>query len=361
VDSVDNLRHVDKAEAAERWQAVARQPMAAAWLNLYVQLGLAPRTIDAYGRALADYLSVCERDGIDPLAADRAEIAHYVHDLAHRPGRGGPNVVAIDSGAGLANATMQLRLVAVRLFYDYLVEEGVRESNPVGRGRYTPGRGFAGHRERGLIPRFTKLPWIPSDEQWLQLLEATKSEPLRNRLMLALAYDAGLRREELCSVRTDDLDPSRRTLRVRAETTKSRRERVVPYSATTGVLLQVYLGERLVLSRARGLLFLSLSDRNRAAPITLWSWSKVVRRIALRAGVPRFSTHTLRHLCLTDLARAGWELHTIATFAGHRNPTTTLQYIHLSGRDLAAKLANGMAQIHAWRVAQLADALSDPS
>ena len=109
---------------------------------------------------------------------------------------------------------MQLRLVAVRLFYDHLVEEGLRESNPVGRGRYTPGRGFAGHRERGLIPRFTKLPWIPSDEQWSQLLEATKSEPLRNRLMLALAYDAGLRREELCSVRTDDLDPSRRTLRI---------------------------------------------------------------------------------------------------------------------------------------------------
>lgn len=150
VDSVDNLRRVGNSEAAARWQAVARHPMAAAWLNLQVQLGLAPRTIDAYGRALADYLSVCERDGIDPLAADRAEIAHYVHELAHRPGRGGPNVVAIDSGAGLANATMQLRLVAVRLFYDYLVEEGLRESNPVGRGRYTPGRGFAGHRERDL-------------------------------------------------------------------------------------------------------------------------------------------------------------------------------------------------------------------
>ena len=76
----------------------------------------------------------------------------------------------------------------------------------------------------------------------------------------------------------------------------------------------------------------------------------------MRADVPRFSTHTLRRLCLIDLARAVWELHAIAAFAGHRNPTTTLQYIHLSGRDLPAKLANGMAQIHAWRVAQLADA-----
>ena len=115
MDSVDNLRRVENSEATERWPAIARHPMAAAWLKLQVQLGLAPRTIDAYGRALADYLTVCERDGIDPLVADRAEIAHYVHDLAHRPGRRGPNVVAIDSGVGLANATMQLRLVAVPL------------------------------------------------------------------------------------------------------------------------------------------------------------------------------------------------------------------------------------------------------
>jgi integrase len=79
-----------------------------------------------------------------------------------------------------------------------------------------------------------------------------------------------------------------------------------------------------------------------------------VRRIALAAAVPRFGTHTLRHLCLTDLARAGWELHAIATFAGHRHPATTLQYIHLSGRELADKLARGMAQIHDWRVAMLA-------
>ena len=79
----------------------------------------------------------------------------------------------------------------------------------------------------------------------------------------------------------------------------------------------------------------------------------MVRRLALAADVPRFSTHTTRHLCLTDLARMGWELHTIATFAGHRNVDTTMIYIHLSGRDLAAKLNAGMAQIHAWRVETL--------
>ena len=262
-------------------------------------------------------------------------------------------MLSIDSGAGLANATLQLRLVPVRLFYDFLVEEGVRESNPVGRGRYTPGRRFGGGSGRGLVPRVTKLPWIPSEAEWVRVLEVFRAEPVRNRVMLALAYDAALRREELCCLRTDDLDPAHRMLRVRAETTKTRRERVVPYSAPTGLLLGEYLRHRAVISRARGPLFLSESRRNHAEPLSLWTWSKVVRRVALAAEVPRFSTHTTRHLCLTDLARAGWEVHAIATFAGHRSTDSTLRYIHLSGRELAAKLNASMAQVHAWRVEML--------
>ena len=75
--------------------------------------------------------------------------------------------------------------------------------------------------------------------------------------------------------------------------------------------------------------------------MTAWTWSKVVRSIALRAGVPAFSTHTLRHLCLTDLARSGWELHQIATFAGHRSTDTTQRYIHLSGRISLSGLRAG--------------------
>src|SRR5438105_2349766 len=253
---------VEKLDPGLRWPILTTCSAAINWLEIQANLGLAPRTIEAYARGLADYFAVCDRDGVDPLTAERAEIARYVRDLTQRPSHRGPNIVAFESGVGLANATLQQRLVAVRLFYDHLVEEGRRESNPVGRGRYTPGKAFGGHRERGLVPRQVKLPWIPSDAQWRSILETARTEPLRNRLMLALAYDAALRREELCLLRTDDLDPAHRTLRIRAETTKGRRERVVPYSAATGALLRAYLGERRALSPARGPLFLSMSRRN---------------------------------------------------------------------------------------------------
>jgi hypothetical protein len=74
----------------------------------------------------------------------------------------------MDSGAGLSNATLQQRLVPVRLFCDFLVEEGVRDSNPVGRGAYTPGRQFgAGSGSRPLVQRMVKLPWIPAEPEWL--------------------------------------------------------------------------------------------------------------------------------------------------------------------------------------------------
>ncbi|WP_449352100.1 tyrosine-type recombinase/integrase [Streptomyces shaanxiensis] len=338
-----------------KWPVLARHAHAAAWLQAWEDLGRAPRTLDAYARGLAEYLVLCEREDVDPLTVGRTHVAVFVRELSSRPHRRGANVVSIESGTGLANATIQQRLVPVRLFYDFLVEEGLRESNPVGRGRYTPGRRRTS-QQRGLVPRFSKLPWIPDEQQWLELLDVAQCEPVRNRVMLALAYDAALRREELCSLRTDDLDPAHRTLRVRAETTKNRLERVVPYSAPTGVLLAEYLTHRATISRARGPLFLSESRRNHAQPLSLWTWSKVVRRLALAAGVERFSTHTTRHLCLTDLARMGWELHAIASFAGHRHTDTTLQYIHLSGRDLAEKLKSGMDHIHAWRVRMLAGA-----
>lgn len=343
-----------------RWELcplVAESDEARKWLQIQADLGLAHNTIEAYSRGLEDYFLFCKISQLQPEIAKKEHIAAYVRFLTNRPNRRGSKIISLDSGAGLANATMQLRITAVRLFYDHLVEEGLRFDNPVGRGRYTPGKGFAGARDRSLIPRYKKLPWIPNNEQWQAILEEAASEPLRNRVMLAMSYDAALRREELCSLSTNDIDPAFRLITIRAENTKNRQERVVPYAESTGVLYASYLKHRRQLSRERGGLFLSESKRNKGQPISIWSWSKVVEGIAKRAQVTQFTTHTPRHLCLTDLAKAGWDLHEIAKFAGHRSLETTQIYIHLSGRDLARKLEQSMNSIHAWRIAMMTEIL----
>jgi site-specific recombinase XerC len=202
-----------------RLPALGSCPLSVRWLSLQQDLGRSPRAVIAYARSLVDYLAYCDRAGVEIETAGRAEIAGYVRDLRGRPERHGANVISLTSGGGLANATLQLRITVVRLFYDFLVEERVRDRNPVARG-IAPGT-VAGRR--GLVARLDPLPWIPTDAQWRAILEVTAGESLRNRLMLALAYDAALRREELCLLRADDLDPAHRTITVRAETTRGAR------------------------------------------------------------------------------------------------------------------------------------------
>ena len=317
-----------------------RHERAAEWLRIWTDLGRAPRTIDAYARGLAEFLLVCERDGVDPVAATRAQIALFVRELTDPPE---PQRRATWS------RWTRVRVWPTRRCSSGWCRCGCSTTSWSRRACASPTRSavavtpragtFGGGQSRPLVAADGQAAVDPGRGEWLRLLEVFRAEPIRNRLMLALAYDSALRREELCSLRTDDLDPAHRTLRVRAETTKTRR-------GTGGAVLARRPGCCCRATSRTGPRSAGPAARcscpspgaTTAEPLTLWTWSKVVRRVALAADVPRFSTHTTRHLCLTDLARMGWELHAIATFAGHRSTESTLRYIHLSGRDLAAKL-----------------------
>lgn len=330
----------------KRYPRVSENPHAREWVKFQSSRGLAANTLDAYGRNLDAYLGFLASKGIPFDGVVRSTVGLYIRAITDLPV---PKVLkgGREARTTLANSTLQQHLTVVRLFHDYLVEENVCTRNPL--------RALTGGR--GLIQRHQRLPWIPTEEEWQSILQACRRESLRNRVMLAMSYDAGLRREEICSLETSDIDPAQRLLRIRSEITKNRRERVVPYSVPTGELFRGYLSERRKLSRERGALFLSESCRNRGEPISISTWSKVVAGVARRCNLPRFTPHTLRHLCLTDLARANWDIHEIATFAGHRNIQTTTLYIHLSGRELASKLARGMAEIHARRIAAIGEVL----
>lgn len=298
------------------------------WVLLQEDLLRAPNTVDAYARGVNDWLAFCHACGLTAVTAGHDTVALYVRSL--------------HAGRHLSAATLRHRVTVVRLYSDWLCEEGLREKNPVRRAIWKTG----GKGKTGIVPVQRRLPWIPDDMAWLHFLDVARQTDIRTRLMLALAYDCGLRREELCKVGTGDIDPSRRLLYVRAENTKNRSGRVVPYSPVTGELYAAWLSERRMLSTSRGPLFLSHSPRNRAEPISGWTWSKVVRGLALKADQPRISTHTFRHLCLTELARAGWDIHEIAAFAGHRRIQSTLLYIHLSARDLSNRFSCTIAALH---------------
>ena len=92
------------------------------------QFGLALNTIDAYARALNSYFAFSEEHKIAPELSTRADVAKWINQERER---------------GIANATILLRLSALRLFFDYLVEENDRPNNPVFRGGATCGYGSA--------------------------------------------------------------------------------------------------------------------------------------------------------------------------------------------------------------------------
>ncbi|MCY6494594.1 tyrosine-type recombinase/integrase [Leptolyngbya sp. GGD] len=340
----------------ERYPLTAQSRSSRDWLQIHANLGSSPNTIDAYARGLNDYLHFCTSAVINPETARKVDIAAYVQDLSQRNHPKGPK----ENKSGLSSATIKQRLTIVRLYYDYLVEEEICNRNPASRGLHRHQNRYErqGHRtRRDLVICPKKLPWIPNAEEWGALLQALKEEPFRNRLMFAFAYDGALRRSEVCGIEIGDINPADSLLTIRAEISKSYFDRIVPYSEETSDLFLQYLSQRRQLSRTPGRLFLSESRRNKAQPISIWTWSKVIKRIAEQAGVPQFTTHTLRHLRLTDLARDGVDLLSIAKFAGHRHVTTTQIYIHLSGREVAQAVQRGMNQIHSWRIKTMKEVL----
>lgn len=337
-----------------RYARVRTVPRAVDWLTFEENRGLSFNTLSAYARALEDFFGFCTDQGIGIMEVGRDHIGWYIRDLKVRPLPPHVPRAAYKQTQGLTNNTINQRLTALRRFYDYLEEDGLIERNPVRRGRYIHNSSRGG--ERGLVPTYQDFPWIPDQDQWQRIICQLQTFRLRDKLLFALSYDGALRREEVCSLHIADIDVAYRLIRVRAETTKSRRTRTVSYTDITEALLRQYLRVRAGMSRQPGALFLSASPRNYGHPMTSAIWSKTVKQLAQSAEVPQFTPHTLRHLRLTDLARAGVDLHDIATFAGHRSIDTTMQYIHLSGTELAERIGARLEQLHAERL----DALEKP-
>lgn len=300
--------------------------LAERWMKLLSDLGQAQATLTAYRSALRHYFAFCSQRRIEPEKASFEDLAAYISPQL--PGMPFP----------AASAMLQLRLSAFSLWYDFLMYLDLFTVNPLPRSS-TPGMLISG---RGLVPRVVKLPCIPDDAQWQSFLFHAAASPLRDRLMLALTYYGALRRSEITSLSIDDFDFAHRLIRIRAETTKNRREPIVCYSPAMVPMLAAHLMHMKGNGIAQGALFRSASDRNPGARLSFWTWNKTVRKWALESGMSSISTLIFRHLHLAHLARTGWKLHELATYAGHRDTVTIQIYIHLSCRDLAARVAGAI-------------------
>jgi len=219
---------------------VAAQSAARSFIERLVLKGKRPKTVDAYARAIEDlltYFSTTPSEQV--LEADEAELDGYISSLKQRGpkkrGRGGmiedTTKIRYLTGCKLSDSTIAQRVVACRLFYDFLIRKRLRcdPINPIARGS----DGRDGHHPiRGPVSKRQCLPRLPSDEIWEQFVRhVLLEEDARTQAMILLAYDAALRREELMSLRVDDIDWARGMVTLRPETTKGGRMRHVPVQA----------------------------------------------------------------------------------------------------------------------------------
>jgi integrase/recombinase XerD len=337
----------------EHYPRVTAHPATRTFVERLVLKGKRPKTVDAYARALEDLLSYFSKH--DPerlLEADEADLDGYIAHLKHadpkKRGRGGMIEDQVKiwhlTGRKLSDNTIAQRVVACRLFYDFLVRKSLRADpiNPIARGN----DGRDGQWPvRGPVSKRQRLPWVPADDVWHRFLrQVLLEEDARTRAMILLAYDAALRREELMSLRVDDIDWARGIVTIRPETSKGGRMRYVPVSACVLHLVRGYIeSDRRALIAAydgedAGPIFLSESTRNPGRPLAVGAFDEIVERVRDRVGLPALTPHTLRHQRCTILKRAGVNLDDIALFAGHKNVDSTRLYIHLAPVELSQRI-----------------------
>jgi integrase/recombinase XerD len=187
------------------------------------------------------------------------------------------------------------------------------------------------YREIDLVypKRPERLPVILSEEEVARLIESAITS--YHRVILMTLYGTGLRREELCRLKVEDVDSKRMVIHVRQG--KGNRDRDVTLSPRLLEVLRAYWKWR----KPKTYLFPSLYRKRPEQPIdskTVWY---AVREAARRAGIKKkVSPHLLRHSWATHLLERGTDLKTIQVLLGHVDLEATTIYLHLSQRHMQA-------------------------
>ncbi|MBV8256831.1 MAG: tyrosine recombinase [Actinobacteria bacterium] len=261
---------------------------------------LAPRTVEAYRRDLADLAAWL---GGSPADATADRLAEYVAHLR---------------AEGRAATTIARRVAAIRSFYRHQLLLGARADNPAA--------------ELDLPKRRRALPTTLSPGEAERLIEAaagTTPRSLRDRALVELLYGAGLRVSEAVGLQRAGVDLEQRFVRALG---KGSKERVVPIGREATEALRRYLahGRPFLDKRHRPEVFLNAQG----GALTRAGAFLILRKLADKAGLDpeRVHPHLLRHSFATHLLEGGADLRSVQEMLGHADLATTELYTHVSDR-----------------------------
>ena len=215
---------------------------------------------------------------------------------------------------GRAPATIRRRLIALRMFYDYLAYACDQEiPNPVIARRH-----YISQRHR--LPR-------SMHQSEVEKLFAAIGDHLRDRTIFTLMLHAGVRVGEVVNLRTGDIYLSeKRTPHLRVNG-KGQRERIVYLSAMASQLLEEYLASRRPKNDDR--VFLN----RRGKPITITGIQLQLAKYSRQAGI-WVTCHQLRHTFACCMIAAGVPVTSVQKLLGHVSLRTTQLYVEVADRQV---------------------------
>ena len=173
--------------------------------------------------------------------------------------------------------------------------------------------------------RKRKLPVVLDISEVESLFSVTTN--LKHKAILMITYSSGLRVSEAARLKMTDIDSKRMMVRVRQG--KGGNDRYSILSQTALEHLRQYWRKY----RPTEWLF---EGAKKDDPISTHSIQLMFYAARKRAGITKpASVHTLRHSFATHLIEAGTSLHPVQLLLGHRSPTTTTVYLHVSRLNLA--------------------------
>ncbi|MBB3032684.1 tyrosine recombinase [Alteriqipengyuania lutimaris] len=223
-----------------------------------------------------------------------------------------------EAWADLAPATVARKASALRQFFGFLEDEGLRSDNPsAALPRPTPRR---------------NLPKVLDHAQIAALFAQAEEEaqddtpgPLRLLAMLELLYGSGLRATELVALPLASVPRDAPFLTI---TGKGGKERLVPMGTRARAVLSRWL-----VVRPEGSPWLFPSRSSHLTRIRLY---QLIKALAGRAGITpaKISPHVLRHAFATHLLEGGADLRALQTLLGHADIATTQIYTHVESARL---------------------------
>jgi site-specific recombinase XerD len=304
------------------------------WLDFCRASDLSSRTIHDYQDKVfkfwwwwSEFTRYSEKLGQHPNFVTKREAREYALYLRTRlTMRWGERVKP--GREELSDASVKAYWRTIRVFFSWLLKEKEINEDPFSRDKI---RISSGRKEDKTVKTVADPDLAKIFRFMMQPERLAAYSGKRDLAMLALLADSGLRRGELLSMTTADLDLNRCRCKVNGKSGP----REAFFSGVCREAMYAYLRARMD-HRQEDILQLWLTEDS--TPLSDNGFSIMITRLSKHSGV-RFSAHRLRHSFATTLAAQGVNVFDLRDLLGHSSIATTQIYVNSNSAKLAAAYA----------------------